>query len=72
MRDEPVPLLLDARETAAALRISVRTLRAWDSAGRVPAPRRIGRATRWDAAELSRWVAAGCPRRAEWVAMTSD
>lgn len=64
-----VPLLLDAQAAAAALAISIRTLRAWDSSGRLPAPRRIGRMTRWDAAELRAWVAAGCPRREEWVAL---
>lgn len=64
------PLLLDATATAEALAISVRTLRAWDSGGRIPAPRRIGRATRWDSAELRAWIAAGCPSRREWRAMT--
>lgn len=65
----PDPLLLTAAAVAQALGISVRTLRTWDSGGRIPAPRRIGRATRWDAAELREWVAAGCPPRREWLAL---
>lgn len=63
------PLLLRSAEAAAALGISVRTLRTWDSGGRIPAPRRIGRATRWDAAELEAWCRAGCPRRLAWQTM---
>lgn len=63
------PMLLTAAQTAQALGVSVRTLRAWDSAGRIPAPVRIGRSTRWDAADLREWVAAGCPGRREWLAL---
>jgi predicted DNA-binding transcriptional regulator AlpA len=47
---------------------SLRTWRAWDAAGWIPRPVRIGRSTLWRARELSEWVSVGCPRRLEWEA----
>jgi len=64
----PNPLLLTARQAAAKCGKSLRTWRAWDSAGWIPRPVRIGRSTLWRTAELHEWVAAGCPRRTEWEA----
>jgi len=62
------PLLLSAKQAAAICGKSLRTWRTWDSAGWIPQPVRIGRSTLWRADELREWVAAGCPRRAEWEA----
>jgi predicted DNA-binding transcriptional regulator AlpA len=62
------PLLITARHAAAMCGKSLRTWRAWDSAGWIPRPVRIGRSTLWRADELRDWVTAGCPRRAEWEA----
>ena len=62
------PLLLTARQAAAACSKSLRTWRAWNAAGWIPRPVRIGRSTLWRAEELREWVNAGCPRRAEWEA----
>lgn len=64
----PVPLLLTARQAARTCGKSLRTWRTWDAAGWIPRPVRIGRSTLWRADELCDWVAAGCPRRAEWEA----
>ena len=64
------PFLLNAKQAAAMCAKSVRTWRTWDSAGWIPSPVRIGRSTLWRADELREWVAAGCPRRAEWEART--
>lgn len=61
-------LLLTAKQAAAICGKSLRTWRSWDSAGWIPRPIRIGRSTLWRACELRDWVAAGCPRRAEWEA----
>lgn len=61
-------LLLTARQAAIMCSKSLRTWRAWDSAGWIPKPVRIGRSTLWRFDELREWVAAGCPRRAEWEA----
>jgi predicted DNA-binding transcriptional regulator AlpA len=62
------PLLLSAKQAAFLSGKSLRTWRAWDSAGWIPRPVRIGRSTLWRSDELRRWVEAGCPRRAEWEA----
>jgi predicted DNA-binding transcriptional regulator AlpA len=61
-------LLLSARQAATICGKSLRTWRTWHSAGWIPRPVRIGRSTLWRADELREWVAAGCPRRAEWEA----
>jgi predicted DNA-binding transcriptional regulator AlpA len=62
----PNPLLVTARQAASMCGKSLRTWRTWDSAGWIPRPVRIGRSTLWRADEMRDWVAAGCPRRAEW------
>ena len=62
-------LLISAKAAAAACGKSLRTWRAWDAAGWIPRPVRIGRSTLWRADELRAWVEAGCPRRDEWEAM---
>ena len=61
-------LLLTAKQAARMCGKSLRTWRTWDSAGWIPRPVRIGRATLWRADEMRAWVKAGCPRRAEWEA----
>jgi predicted DNA-binding transcriptional regulator AlpA len=66
--DEAKTLLVSARQAAEMCSKSLRTWRAWDSAGLIPQPIRIGRSTLWRLDELRQWVEAGCPRRAEWEA----
>jgi len=61
-------LLITARVACSMCGKSLRTWRTWDSAGLIPQPVRIGRSTLWRVEELKAWVAAGCPRRAEWEA----
>lgn len=61
-------LLIQAKQAAALCGKSLRTWRTWDAAGWIPRPVRIGRSTLWRTDELRDWVAAGCPRRAEWEA----
>jgi len=64
--DSAPPVLLTLAEAASLCRTSPRTWRSWDAAGRVPRAIRIGRTKLWRAAELTAWIAAGCPRRAHW------
>ena len=61
-------LLVTAKQGARMCGKSLRTWRAWDAAGWIPRPVRIGRSTLWRLDELRTWVAAGCPRRNEWEA----
>jgi predicted DNA-binding transcriptional regulator AlpA len=63
-------LLVSAKEACGMCGKSLRTWRAWDAAGWIPQPVRIGRSTLWRVHELCEWVAAGCPRRQEWEALS--
>jgi predicted DNA-binding transcriptional regulator AlpA len=51
---------------ARLLSIVPSTLWSWHSAGKLPAPIRLGGRTLWRRAELEAWVAAGCPSRERW------
>jgi len=62
------PLLLTARQAASLCSRSLRTWRSWDAAGLIPRPVRVNRTVLWRSHELADWIAAGCPRRAEWEA----
>jgi hypothetical protein len=55
-----------AEEIAPLCRVSVRTWRAWDAAGFIPNPIRIGRTKLWKREEFYAWCAAGCPTRDVW------
>ena len=64
----PDTLLVTAKQAAAMCGKSLRTWRTWDAAGWIPRPVRIGHSTLWRVDEMRAWIAAGCPRRAEWEA----
>ncbi len=59
---ERAAVLIPAEEVAAMLGVSERTLWRLLSAGKLPEPVRIGRSTRWRAAEVREWIERGCPR----------
>jgi len=60
------PLAVDAAGAAGLFHLSTRAWWRAHSAGKVPLPLRIGRACRWEMAELRRWAEAGCPPRETW------
>lgn len=63
------PLLVRRR---AAARLCGLSPASWDrlaSAGRTPAPIRLGSAVLWSVEELRDWIAAGCPDRRTWEAL---
>jgi predicted DNA-binding transcriptional regulator AlpA len=60
------PLLLPARQAAAACSVAPSTWWRLHASGKVPSPVRLSGRTLWRAAELAEWVAAGCPPRREW------
>lgn len=62
-------LLLSADSLATALEISKASVWGWLSSGRLPAPIKLGKSTRWRREEIEAWVAAGCPGRDRWEAM---
>lgn len=53
--------LIDSKEVAKLLKFSPRKLWGMHATGRMPAPIRIGRAVRWSADVLTKWIEAGCP-----------
>ena len=62
------PLVVDARRLAKLLNAGLRTVRAWDAAGKLPSPVRLGGKVVWRLDEIRDWLAAGAPRRDEWQA----
>ena len=61
-------LLATAKQAAAMCGRSIRCWWSWNSAGLIPRPVKVGRATLWRVDELRCWTEAGCPRREEWEA----
>ena len=59
-------LTVDCVEGAALLGIGRTTFYKLHLSGRLPLPIRFGRSVRWRRAELSDWLAAGCPPREKW------
>jgi excisionase family DNA binding protein len=63
-------LLLSASDVCRRLGIGVSHLHALRRAGKFPlTPVRLGRAVRFRADDLTRWVSAGCPAATKWNAM---
>lgn len=61
MSTDTTPVLIDAEGLARMMDVSERTLWRLLSGGKVPRPVRIGRNTRWRLAEVTEWIAKGCP-----------
>jgi len=65
------PLLVDFKTAARLIGVGVSTFYAMDRSGELgPQGIRLRRRRLWQPAELARWVAAGCPPREKWVAMS--
>ena len=60
-------LLLSARDAAKLLGMGERTLHRHNSAGRIPAPVKVGGRWVYRRMELIEWTRAGCPPRARWA-----
>jgi hypothetical protein len=74
MSDKPSPgaVAPELIPASVAAPLCHRSLASWgrdNSAGRIPAPVRIGRSTLWRRSELMDWIAAGCPVRSAWERM---
>jgi predicted DNA-binding transcriptional regulator AlpA len=62
------PLLVDADGVAAMLGVSRRTVYSMQSSGELgPMALTVGGRKLWRTAELTAWVAAGCPHREVWL-----
>ncbi len=68
-RPLPKRLVADAKHLAKLLGVGLRTVRTWNSAGKLPTPIRIGGRVVWRMKEIRAWLAAGAPDRETWAAM---
>jgi predicted DNA-binding transcriptional regulator AlpA len=67
-----VPLLVDASAAAALCGVSNATWYRLMSAGKVPAPVRLGGRVLWRVRELELWTDHGCPERVEWLMIKAE
>jgi excisionase family DNA binding protein len=58
---EPTRRLIDAREAGRMLGCSWRTVYRLADRGAIPQGVKLGALRRWDATEIDRHIAAGCP-----------
>lgn len=63
------PLLVDIKGLSQLLARSEASLHRDDSAGRIPAGRKLGASKRWVLSEIVAWVEAGMPGRKTWAAL---
>lgn len=63
--DTPTPgaMLLTAKDVAAALRVSIRTLYRLKDSHSIPLPQKIAgsKLARWNRAEIEQWIKDGMP-----------
>ncbi len=63
-------LLIDSKAVARLLSVSKRHVEKMNCSGELgPAAIKLGRCCRWRRSEILRWIEAGCPARARWLAM---
>jgi predicted DNA-binding transcriptional regulator AlpA len=64
------PLLVSRRHLAGLLSLSLPTIDRLAAAGKLPRPLRLAGSVRWRMDEIREWVAAGCPDRRTWEALS--
>ncbi len=65
-------MLLNYRQTAEFLGISVNHLIRLNNAEKIPAPIRMGKSIRFNQQELQNWINAGGPSRNQWQRMKGE
>ncbi len=60
---------IDPKTFSQKISLSKRQIFRLNSFGKIPAPLKIGGAIRWNDAEVSAWIIAGCPDRKHWMAI---
>lgn len=63
--------MLTTSELAKQLGVTARHVRRLNATGKMPAPVKLGRSTRWSAEVIDGWIAAGCPNRETWEQMNA-
>jgi predicted DNA-binding transcriptional regulator AlpA len=56
MGDHPIESLLDERDVAGWIRVSVATLRYWRSEGKGPRYRKVGQLVRYAPSDVNDWL----------------
>lgn len=56
------PAMIDVETVASMLSVSRRHVYTLSDSGRMPRPRKLGAAARWNREEIEKWIADGCPR----------
>jgi predicted DNA-binding transcriptional regulator AlpA len=69
--DADAPLVVDAKRLAKWLGCGIRTIRSWNSGGKLPKPIRLGGRVLWRTEEIRAWIGAGCPNRELWMRIKS-
>src|SRR5690349_9422785 len=69
--DDPEPLQVPAKVACKLAGVSLATWHRLHSAGKVPAPVRLGGRVLWRLDELKSWIGHGCPDRRAWEALRS-
>ena len=59
-------LTLSGKALAQQLSVSLRHVRRFDSAAKIPRPIRLGNSVRWLCTEIEEWLQAGAPDRQRW------
>lgn len=65
-------LAIPAPKLAELLGVSERHIWGLNALGLLPSPVRLGRAVRWDRAEIAAWLSAGAPPRDRWERIKTD
>jgi predicted DNA-binding transcriptional regulator AlpA len=68
----PEALLIPDVQAAALAGVSRATWHRLRVQGKVPAPVRLGRAVRWNRADIVAWIEAACPDSATWNAIRAS
>ena len=68
MADTQTEKLLTAKAVGEMLSLSKRQVFRLNSAGKIPAPIRIGGSVRWAESSIISWLQAGAPDRKIWEA----
>lgn len=61
--------LLTAKAVGEMLSLSKRQVFRLNSAGKIPAPIRIGGSVRWATSTIAKWLEAGAPDRNHWESL---
>jgi len=70
---QPLPMLLDSRQLAKQLSVSLTTVNRMRSSGKLPRPVKVnGNSIRYATDTVARWIKEGCPNLADFEALSKQ